>query len=351
MSGGADAQTQRTMPAADGSLSLPAATLPFSEYASPEAREEQAGRLSRLAQLQNHPAQLPVPGQPDLLHRPWFDAQWRRYPAMMSEETLGGVKVLVFTPKNGIADKNRHRVLINLHGGGFVNGWPEKSEIESLPIASVGRIKVVSVDYRMGPQSRFPAASQDVAAVYAALLNTYKPSQIGIYGCSAGGILTGEAVAWFDKAGLPQPGAIGIFSGSLVSGFGGDSAYLTPLMGGYFPAPHPGAATANPYFADANPNDPLAAPANSPALLAKFPPTLFATGTRAGDMSATIESHRRLIRAGIDARLHLWDGLEHCFMYNPDLPESQEAYGVLTRFLEEQLDRLEAPTGGRASRW
>ena len=345
MSRQADAQTQRTTPAADGSLSLPADTLPFSEYASPEAKAEQASRLSRLAQMQSGAAAPTAPGQPDLLHRAWFDAQWRRYPAAMNEAMLGGVRVLVFTPNSGIAERNRQRVLINLHGGGFINGWPEKAEIESLPIASVGRIKVISVDYRMGSQVRFPQASQDVAAVYAALLKTYKPSQIGIYGCSAGGILSGQAIAWFDRSGLPQPAAVGIFSGALLGGFGGDSAYLTPLMGGYFPAPRPGEGTTIPYFAGTRPDDPLVAPADSADVLAKFPPTLLATGTRAADMSALIESHRRLVKAGADARLYLWDGLEHCFIYNPEMPESQEAYQVLARFFEEQMDRLERSEG------
>jgi epsilon-lactone hydrolase len=50
-----------------------------------------------------------------------------------------------------------------------------------------------------------------VAAVYRALLEHYEPREIGIYGTSAGGILTAEAIAWFEDHGLPLPGAIGTF--------------------------------------------------------------------------------------------------------------------------------------------
>jgi acetyl esterase/lipase len=79
--------------------------------------------------------------------------------------------------------------------------------VESIPIASVGAIRVITVDYREGPEYSFPAASEDLAAVYAALLKTYKPRNIGIYGCSAGGILTAQSVAWIGSHGMPSPGA------------------------------------------------------------------------------------------------------------------------------------------------
>jgi epsilon-lactone hydrolase len=325
----------------DGSLNVPAFRLPFSQYASPEAQLEQAGRLERLARLLQDPSAGPRQNEPepDLLHKPWVEAQWRRYPVAMTNETLAGVAVQVFKPKEGVSHKNAHRVLINLHGGAFLQGWPFASQIESVPIASVGRIQVISINYRLAPKARFPAASEDVAAVYAALLKTYKPTQIGIYGCSAGGMLAGQAIAWFDKAKLPLPAAIGILSASTGGAFHGDSAYITPHLGGYFPVPDPSQESLHPYFKGVSGTDPLVAPDNSPTLLAKFPPTLIATGTRAGDMSAAVHSHMQLVKAGVDARLYLWDGLEHCFMYNPELPESREAYSLLTRFFDEEMDR------------
>lgn len=115
------------------------------------------------------------------------------------------------------------RVLINLHGGGFAGCWPGCAELESRPIAFLGQVRVVSVDYRQAPDNKFPAASEDVANVYRALLKTYKPNEIGIYGCSAGGMLTAESVAWFQQHALPTPGAIGIFCAG-AGEFGGDAS-------------------------------------------------------------------------------------------------------------------------------
>jgi acetyl esterase/lipase len=88
----------------------------------------------------------------------------------------------------------------------------------------VGRIKVVAVDYRLGPENRFPAASEDVTNVYRELLKTYRPENIGIFGCSAGGMLSGQAIPWFLKEHLPLPGAIGVFCASLHTFAEGDKA-------------------------------------------------------------------------------------------------------------------------------
>jgi acetyl esterase/lipase len=70
-----------------------------------------------------------------------------------------------------------------LHGGAFLWGAHSGGLVESIPVASVGKMKVISVDYRQGPEAAFPAASEDVAVVYTALLKHYKPRNIGIYGC------------------------------------------------------------------------------------------------------------------------------------------------------------------------
>jgi carboxylesterase type B len=112
-------------------------------------------------------------------------------------------------PDNGriLNAANRGRVLINLHGGAFLWGAHSGGLVESIPVASVGKLKVISVDYRQGPEATFPAASEDVAAVYTALLKRYEPQNIGIYGCSAGGVLTAQSVAWIAAHGLPRPGA------------------------------------------------------------------------------------------------------------------------------------------------
>jgi monoterpene epsilon-lactone hydrolase len=288
-------------------------------------------------------------GIPPLLS-PYIARQRALYSVDRKDTTLAGVHAYVYTPKDGIADRNKSRVLINLHGGGFSGCWPGCAELESLPIAALGRIRIYSLDYREGPKYRFPAASEDVAAAYRELLKTHAPQNIGIYGCSAGGMLTGMSVAWFQKHGLPTPGAVGIFCAGAVLGqnaFGGDANYVAMPIGEGRAPPPPAPAGAGKsakhrgldYLADADPHDPLVAPAASAEVLAKFPPTLIITGTRGFEFSSAVYTHSLLVKYGVEAELHVWEGLFHGFFYNPDVPESRDCYDVIVKFFDRRLGR------------
>jgi monoterpene epsilon-lactone hydrolase len=93
------------------------------------------------------------------------------------------------------------------------------------------------------------------------------------------------------------------------------------------------------YFSTTSPNDPLANPNIAPIeLRAKFPPTLLITGTRAFDLSPVIGTHRALVQAGVDAQLHVFDGLGHCFYYFAGTPESDDAYDTMVRFFRKHLN-------------
>ena len=255
-----------------------------------------------------------------------------RYKVDIEPSTLGGVPVEIITPAAGVADGNRRRVLINLHSGGFIDGGRWSGQVESIPIAALGRFKVVAVDYRLAPEYHFPAASEDVAAVYAALLKEYRPASIGIYGCSAGAVLTAEAVAWLQKERLPRPGAIAMLCGGAFPQDGGDSARLDAALAG--PAAGPARIQ---YFSAADANNPLAAPGLAPQILAQFPDSLLISGTRDGALSTVLVTHARLIKAGVKADLHVWEGLGHSFHFDPDLPEAREVSEVVVRFFGEHL--------------
>ena len=73
--------------------------------------------------------------------------------------------------------------------------------------------------------------------------------------------------------------------------------------------------------------------------MAKWPPTIFLSGTRDFAMSSALYSHRQLALAGQDTRLLVYDGLYHGFMTNPDFPESQEAYKICAAFYDKHLGR------------
>ena len=83
--------------------------------------------------------------------------------------------------------------------------------------------------------------------------------------------------------------------------------------------------------------DPMVSPALHPAVIAKFPPTLLITGTRAMDMSPAVVTHSRLLDAGVASQLIVGEGMGHCYIYESELPEAQSAYHVIANFFRTQL--------------
>jgi acetyl esterase/lipase len=91
------------------------------------------------------------------------------------------------------------------------------------------------------------------------------------------------------------------------------------------------------YFEGADPKDPMVSPAYHPEVLAKFPPTLFITATRAPDLSPAAYTHSQLVKAGVPGDLIVGEGLGHCYIYTSSLPEAQDAYGVIVNFFRKNL--------------
>ena len=85
------------------------------------------------------------------------------------------------------------------------------------------------------------------------------------------------------------------------------------------------------YIGNTSPTDPVLSPIY--ADLHGLPPTLFVSSTRDVLLSGTANLHRAFLRAGVDARLVVFDALPHAFWYDPKLPESIEANHIMADFL------------------
>ena len=256
------------------------------------------------------------------------------YPVNIAEDKIAGVPVRVVTPLTIPPDK-KDRVLINLHGGGFNADWG--STIETIPIANLTETKVVAVLYSLAPEHPFPAALNEAVAVYKELLKSYKPQNIGIYGTSAGAILTGEVAAKLRQLGLPLPGALGIFSGIGDFSKTGDSRALYALRGLSGPMSPPSDKSDASYTGTTPPNDPILSPVYSD--LHGFPPTLFLTSGRDMLLSDTVNLHRAFVNAGVPAQLVVFDGLWHAYWNEWNLPESKEAHHMMADFFDRNLGK------------
>ena len=259
----------------------------------------------------------------------------RLYPVNVEEKTIGGVRCDVITPITQ-DEKKRERVLINVHGGGFNSD--SGSLVEGVPIANLAGITVISVYYRLAPENPFPAAVDDTVAVYRELLKTHSPSNMGLFGTSAGAILTAEVAAALRQKRLPLPAALGIFSGTGDLSQSGDSQALYTVQGfnGQLNPPSKGPRTRE-YIGSADPKDPVLSPLY--ADLKGFPPTLFITSTRDLLLSGTTILHRAFLRAGVEAQLVVFEALPHAFWYDFQLPETKEALQLMAKFFDQKVGK------------
>lgn len=173
----------------------------------------------------------------------------------IEEVTLDGVRVLrVATPES-----QPDRVLLYLHGGAYVSGTPEGYLGLSASLARAASAMLVSVDYRLAPESRFPCAVDDAVAVYRSLLAEFRPTSIAVAGDSAGGGLTAAFLLAVRAASLEQPACALLLSPwadlSCTSASMTERAQRDPLLS------QAGLAnSAAAYLGEQSPSHPLASP-------------------------------------------------------------------------------------------
>lgn len=334
---------KRVQPRDDGVVTIPAFDIPLSEFMSREAKAAFVKRHRDYATMDLSTVTA-ARESVDKLLQPFLSAMWDRYPVEVLHTEIAGIPAASVTPATGIPERNQRRVLLNLHGGSFISGGGGIGGlVEAVPIAAVSGMKVITLDYRMSPEHRYPAATDDVELAYEKLLDEFDPASIGIYGCSAGAILTAQSVARFLARRLPLPGGIGLLAAGADPRYQGDSAYLMEVLDG---SGVPSAASTSPlplrdgyseYLAEADLGDPAVSPVRSIEVLRQFPPTVLIAGTRGYEVGSIAYTHNLLVGAGVTAELHLWDGLWHAFHYDPGLPESRQAYDVVARFFDNVL--------------
>jgi len=332
---------------AQGVVHLPAMEIPFSDLSTDESRKafvayrDLHAKLAAAQRAQKRKqgesaAQFNRRLADEVLMKPWLAQLRSKFEVEIRPALFGGVQTDVITPIAKMRTSNANRVLLNLHGGAYTVGARYEGQVESVPIAALGNIKVITVDYGMGPEHHFPAASEDVAAVYREILHSYRPENVGIYGCSAGAHLAAQSIAWFQAHGLPTPGAAVMAGGGAVLDHWGDANYFASAIGGYHIPTIPPGMNIWSYFEHDNLSDPLISPARSDAVLRRFPPSLLISGTRDPALSVVIFTHRRLVELGVHADLQVWEGAPHCFIYW-DSPESREAWHAMIRFFDGTL--------------
>jgi monoterpene epsilon-lactone hydrolase len=251
---------------------------------------------------------------------------------------IAGVNVFIVTPKS-VPEKNRRRLLVHVHGGGYVFGPGEAALPEALFMAGFGGFKVVSIDYRMPPDHPYPAAMDDAMAVWKEVVKTSNPRNMAIFGTSTGGAMTLAMVLRAKAEKLPLPAAIAPgtpwadidkIGDTYASNEWVDNVLVT--WDGWL------GRAARLYAAGHDLKDPQLSPIYGD--FTGFPPAILTSGTRDLFLSNTVRTHRKLRRAGVTAELQVFEGESHAqYDFNVDAPETKEAFTEIARFFDRHLGR------------
>ena len=253
----------------------------------------------------------------------------------VDQTKMGGVPVFVITPQE-IAPENRDRLLVHIHGGGYVLFPGEAGAGEGMLMAGYGRCKVVSIDYRMAPDFPYPAALDDVMAVWGVLLAAYDPRKMAIFGTSAGGALTLAAIHRAKAQGLALPGAIAPGSPVADLTWSGDSIMANTFVDNALVSRRSWANAASALYAGQNdPRDPFISPIFGD--FTGFPPSILTSGTRDLLLSDTVRTHRKLRKARVTAALQVLEGQSHAQYLSPFLSETEEAFEEIMQFFNKHL--------------
>ena len=265
---------------------------------------------------------------------PMNEALLQRYSPHIQTIDLGGVSVSDIRPASGTVEG---KVLLYTHGGGFVTGTAGDALDSTLPLAHESGLRILSVDYTTAPEADHARIGEQVVAVLNALyVQGLAPSDIAVYGDSAGAAIAASALLRAREGGLPLPAALVLWSPWADLTRSGDS-YLTLADAEPFYADALLATAARAYSGASCLSDPLVS-----VLFADYTPgwlpTLIQCGTREILLSDSVRLHRRMQDAGADAVLELYDGLWHVFQFKPiDSPEALRARSRTIRFLKQQL--------------
>ena len=260
----------------------------------------------------------------------------QRLHVSVKADTIDGVRVFIVTPDD-IPPEHKDKVLIHVHGGCYVLFPGESGTSEAIMMASFGHFKVISVDYRMPPESYFPGALDDAMTVYKAVLKSTDPKNIAVFGTSAGGALTLEMMLRAKQLGLPMPGAIAPGTPMSDATKTGDSFYTNEMVDNVLVSRDGSCDAATVVYAHGHDlADPLISPVYGD--MHGFPPAILTTGTRDLLLSNTVRVHRRLREAGVDAQLQVFEGESHAqYEFDDQAPETREAFGEITAFFDRHL--------------
>ena len=243
---------------------------------------------------------------------------------------------------NGVAaewiwapESDKRRVILYLHGGGYVIGSVRTHRVLLAHLARAAKARVLALDYRLAPETPFPGPIDDTVNAYQWLLSQgIEPANMAIAGDSAGGGLVVAALVALKSVGEPLPAAGVCISpwsdmestgGSMMTNSESDPSVskerLLKLAGIYLNGKNPQAPLASPIHAD----------------LTGLPPLLLQVGSIEVLLDDSTMLKEQAHKAGVSVQMEVWDDMPHVWHhYAPILPEARKAISKIGEFLLQQ---------------
>lgn len=243
--------------------------------------------------------------------------------------TANGIPCHWIIPQNSPQDK----VLLYLHGGGFIFGVTS-IHLEMLAyLANKMGIRALMVDYRLAPQHPFPAALEDCISAYQWLRTQGYPAEnIVIAGDSAGGNLTLTTLMALRDDGDALPAAAACLSP--VADLSNKEAGFKE---GFDAILHPKAAKFmnKSYVADNDATNPLLSPIYGD--WHGLPPLLIHAGEEEILREDAIQAEKLAKEAGVDVTLEIYPRMWHVWQISPELPQAKQSLDDIAAFLKAHL--------------
>ena len=253
--------------------------------------------------------------------------------------TVDGVKVEHLTNPS---QKNSSRVVLQLHGGGYIDGLGDLHRDFAVKQAVLSDAsEAFLVDYRLAPENIYPAALDDAVKVYRELIKRVDPKNLVVFGDSAGGNLALALSLYLKSNDLPQPGLLILLSPwttfeiSLPSR--SKNAETDLILGVTNPKMYNEVCKPT-YNGKISPDDPRLSPIH--ADLSGLPPILIQVGGFEMFVDDGIELLRKASADNLDVTLSIYRGMSHDFaLLLPELDDSIKSFAEIKSFVASRLQK------------
>lgn len=272
--------------------------------------------------------------------RPLWMRRLITLPVHRVDVVLPSHRVEVLSPLTGGASpelRPPERVVLYVHGGGFIACSPSTHRPLAARIAREWRAMVVVPDYRLAPEHPFPSGRNDVLATFRWIVETLgvPPAHVVFAGDSAGGGLAIAAALACVEQGLPLPGAIVAFSPWTDLSCSGASLLENIERCAMF-VPSQLHAAAKLYIGDSAPDDPRLSPLH--AELSSLPPLCLHVSRDELLRDDTLRLADRANAAGVSVHCRTWPAVPHVWQFLAGwLPEARDSLDDARNFVMQHV--------------